>query len=761
MIVEFELSHEVKGTYVISEPEGWAGSLYVMERHPNFYSVNDYFKTPVNLYGKSDAAIIPVDGFREWVLDIEDEYGPNAIIKLKLRYGNHEFAAKKVLFSGQAPIVLMTEILDEDHTLQMAFTPDDFWATFLSRFQMEVDIQSPLDKDGNAATVYAPYSLGLKSQTISYNFQGALSVGSRFESNDDVVAGNFITAAVDTAEVDDFSQFSGRGYLYPLNGDNYNIFPAGWFIAPYDGEYAFDYKTSITYYEVGNLFPSSTLLNMWARHIKKDNTFTDYALGTANTFDYTEYTFNQTLNLLEGEEVLIFGTYNYDENDSGGGSDFDGGMIVWGIDNTALVTTPLPPVFVDPPTYLNINANTVYKETTTPAFFLHDVGSHIFDRILGGNRKLYSEYLGNPDTVRIYDNVGPGSLNMLAKVLHIRGYTLDDKKFFETAEKWWNGVNPHYNLGLGPATKVIDNSTQQVIEVEEKAKFFDSSNYSIILINVKDIERSYDQEHLFNVVESGSEEGEAEDVSGLDDTQKVTRSTIFKTFGKKLSLLSSFLSASITLESARRQRVEKSKDYKYDNKTAIINVVKDGVYIPRTLEGFDAVTNLLNSSSRYNIVLSPARAVLRWLNYINGGLQKYVGSLLKFDEGKGNYAMTSEMADNGQKESYGGNSLSESGDIEITSDFLFYPTPYKIKKHPLTADQVAHLQANRKLAIGVSQTDGNIVPFFIKYLEWDWVSGTADIIAWPKNPFRIKVYDNSAPPSTYIFDGSFEHGTFQ
>jgi hypothetical protein len=776
MKIEFELRHAIEGAFIISEPEGWPGASLSMERHPDFHCLVTTFKSPMNLYGENVISTPQINGFRDWVKMIERLYGVNAEIEEIVRFQNYEFGPKRELFRGSLPIVTLTEIASHDHTIQFASTPTSTWSKLLARFQTEVDILAAVDKDGGAVSVMAEKILRLKSQIIPYNFKATQSTYHEYESADDIADGDKFSLTVDNASVDEFSDIkNGSGYLYPLNGDFDVAFPGSEFIAPYKGTYTFERRISLSFKSSGNYWGAFGYASVYFRIIRKDGSFADYILtkqsyyedgtpatsGPGDLGDYTAYTYNDTHNLEAGEEVVLIGVYDFSGTDPG--IAFDDRIISWADDNSTY--TGVDPVlnFDSPPNYLNVHSQTEYPETETPAFLLHDVGSAILDRILGGDKRLYSEYLGNPDTIRAYENTGGGSLNMLAKILHVRGYSLADKKFFDTLEKWWKGVNPHYNLGLGYAIKNIDGQDFEVIEVEEKRKFYDDSSMSIVLLNVRNIERSYDLEQLFNVVEFGSTQWEPKDVSGIDVPQSVKSwSSVFKTFGKKLIMLSEFFSSDIGIESARRKRVEQSKDYEYDNKTAIINVIKeDDEYIPRTDEGFSATTGLENPDSRYNKILTPARALKRWLNYIAGGLFQYPASLLNFDAGVGNYDMSTTTVDAVQPESNNGAPTSESGNYVVGEDRLFIPMPYKITGHPLTEEQFAYLDANKKLAIGVSQTSGNAKKFFIKALDYKVAEGVVDLVVWPKEFFDIVVQDNPSPPLTYIFDSSFEHGTFE
>src|SRR5690606_40654009 len=100
---------------------------------------------------------------------------------------------------------------------------------------------------------------------------------------------------------------------------------------------------------------------------------------------------------------------------------------------------------------------------------------------------------------------------------------------------------------------------------------------------------------------------------------KHTYSSIFQRIGQKITLLSRFIAAGLTIEVTRRTTREKSADYKYDNDTFIIALNPNTIDIdpetspdltdfqPEFDENFTSVSNLQNSDSRYNLRLTPAR----------------------------------------------------------------------------------------------------------------------------------------------------------
>lgn len=785
MKVIFKLYNKEAGVKYISEPDGWKDSTITLERDPKFYSVNESFKTSMRAYGDNGSN----DGGRDWFKMVRDLYGPNAIIELTILFVPYDFKPQQLLFEGQTPIIMMKEILREKvgHVIELGFTAAGFWSTFLSGFSKPVDILSANDLKGNPLTVLTPFDITLASQVIKYTFNGFLENGWEYEAPDAINPGDYLAITLDTADIDEFQDLEkDEGFQYTFNGDYGSEVPAFVFSAPYKGKYTFKDFQFIMSHVIDNLniysmnlfgAPDDVLVTMWVKVFRPTtNTlivapiqlpythdsapFQTEAVGDPITVDagYTKYTLDLNFFLEKSDEVTIYGQYSDDADDASFGSV----NYLWGktynhfqgVDRNGLDGIPVPSKGI-------IEGETVYPATTSPGFLIHDAGAAITDRILGGDGNFYSERLGNLKTSRNYGVIGADSYYVTIKGLHLRGYTLAEKQFFMSMEEWWEGLDPILNLGLGFEKKTIGGVDKYVITVEEKAKFFDSSMLSVVFINVRNIERTYDQELYFNAIENGYDKKEDENFSNIDDPQtKRTWLNVFTGIGKKIPLVSSMIAASLTIESARRTSIKKAKDYKFDNDPFIVSVVDDGFGLkPRINEGFSDVSNLLNEDTRYNKVLTPARNLLRWGNYLCACLQQYLTSFIFFSEGTGNYKMVSTMADNGQPESFSGNPLAENGSVPITAAPLFWAEPYRFERHPLTNEAFAYMILHKKLAIGVSQTESNITPFFIKKMEFKPFEGTCDVEAWPKKPFDINKVDNqSAPPSSYIFDSSFERG---
>jgi len=405
-----------------------------------------------------------------------------------------------------------------------------------------------------------------------------------------------------------------------------------------------------------------------------------------------------------------------------------------------------------------------YSDTTIKSFLLHDVCASVLDRITDSD-KFYSELLGSQNTLaRVYPEAGCYWNNMLSPGVHVRGYTLAQKLYSISMKQIFEGLHPHINLWVGYETVTIDSVATEVIRLEERTHGYDASSMSVLLSGVQRIRRKYSDQY-YNSVETGISKGTIENISGIDDPQKQTRANVFTNIGRKLTLLSTFITQSLTWEDARRTIITKSKDYKYDNDHFMVEVTLGGSgYVPRLDEDYDSVTGLLNESTRYNKRWTPARMFVRWSNMIFAGCQNYVGTFYRFVSGEGNYDATSERKPDDCSDNYDGAVLAENADIPITTNKLYIPILFEIE-HYLTIEEFNTIDANRNKAIGISQNyeDGSHAEFFIDPdLQYEIATGQVKIQGYFKDPFDII----TVPPGGQIFQGgqvfdaTFDH-TFE
>lgn len=725
-IFRFTLRHAEVGNLEITEPDGWIDAKLKLERHDDFHSLIEYFEGAFIFYGNNGVD----NGGIDFIRYVEQNYGPDATIRIEIEVSFDSAKTYEAIFFGQLDLTTINEL--KDNRAQIAIIRDDFWAKFISRKDTPVNLQATVDLDDNPISPVDIIYLNLSSQKIQKQYRGELEANI-FLTQGEMNVGEYVQIDFDKEILNEIEE----KYHLP-NAVNPEI-PVNIFYMTEQGSYTFDYRMEATARDTitGDGYPTAPYVTMFIQFgtgTPIQMTETDFGSALDES---TVYTYNATHDILAGEIVRIYGEIIGDISDANSPST---AQMAFSVYTAIAITTPSGAGTTQnntKATHLYVTAQTVTPATRDEAFLIHDAAAAILNAYnLEEPNPFYSEFFGSPLTnARVYDLEGCGWSNAVIKGLQLRGYLLEDKSFFMSFDHWWKGINPIYNLGLG-YDETATTPDQSLIRVEKKSYFYSreiSTNFDYIF----EISREYDEDRIFNKIEIGYANWEAEDISGIDDPQtKHTYATRFKKIGKGIQIHSEFIAASLAIESTRRQTIEKSKDYKFDNNTFIIAInpedVSPDAYAPELDENFSSITNLLNSETRYNIRHSVGRNFLRWRNYLSGALQSYGNSQYKFVWGEGNYDMVSDFSTPCDV----GGSLSEKENINVTTDFLHLPLLYTIEINLAWDDYVAIRDARHK-AIGISQTDSDHAMFFIKSLEYELVKGKATIKAWPVEFFNI------------------------
>lgn len=738
MRFRFTLTHVILGSLEINEPDGWISSILKLERDENFHSLIEYFSGSFIFYGNNGI----VNGGIDYIKNIEQNYGLDEKITVDIDLTFDEVNFSNV-FSGQFNFADLEEM--PNNKMRLPIIRDDFWAKFISRLDTPVNIKSALNLDDEVTTLTQEVNLKLETQVIEMKYQGDNTRLSDPGFNQFL---GFISIPIDDDlyfQVDwDHDILDEIKEKYNLPVETNPVRPAWLITAEYGGNYIFNIVIYAWMSTGGPPTPvvdgiTGVILDFTLRLGSVDHAFThstEFYNGVDGTDgEVSKFTFSSTLPVNPGDYIFIYGKSN---------RSYSGVSLFW-----------MASTFVNKSTAL-ITAETVFPQTNNSGFLIHDVAAAIITLITGVNNSFWSDLLGSPFTqVRQYVEYGCAWAYSLIKGLQLRQYTLEEKPFFMSFNQFWRGANPILNLSLCYDT--IDG--QPVIRIEHKGKEYDDSEgTSIDFSNVRDITRKYDNDRIFNKASIGYTKWESENTSGIDDPQtKKHYSDALKKTGKGLELYSEYIAASLAIETTRRTTKEKSSDYKYDNETFIIalnpNLQEESPdvspdllqFIPELDENFTSVTGLLHPETRYNLKLTPARNFLRWQNYFQGALQPYIGSNIKFASGEGNYDMTSEMQVNGcLSEDYDGAVLSEKGDIPVTDYFIHLPHLYEAEI-PMEWEEYETIRNNRRKPIGISLTDFDHVPMFIKTLEYKPVKGTATCLLWAKEYLDLSIVHDTTP----------------
>lgn len=739
-------THDIEGTVVLSEPIGLRGSILGLVRHPELHSLVKEFNTSMQTYGSNGTQ----DGKRNWFKNIEKVHGPDSVVLISFEEAKDGFNFVS-FFSGEVAIQSIVESLGFDHVLEFTPAPNGFWRRFMSRFDVPVNVQSATDLDGGAVDVLTPETLNLPSQKLRRIFERDIHYNDAnlglFDPGEGTVGlTSWVTFTNSYNIIDEIGQrFDyGNAVFTTLPTDVFEYF----FKMEYAGRYRFQANLKFSVILSG----PRVITLQWYYATRLSGVLTETAIGgtwgggaPTNSIKMSGVlTPDITIDMEVGDEFYLYAKITLDSGaDISFFSDYD--------DDSGL---PFDPVYTE----FKVTADTIFQDSQTNGKLLHDLCASVSDRITDTG-KFYSDLLGSPYTqARTYAESGCYWNNIVLTGLLLRGYTLSEKQFAISMKNIWDGINPHLNLYMGyekhPDTGV------DIIRLEEKAHGYDSSSFSVLLSGVQKIRRKYTDQY-FNSVETGSQKGAIEDISGIDDPQKQTRASIFKNIGKKLSILSTWITQGLTIEWTRRSTKKKSADNKFDNDYFMIEVTRDGSeYNPRIDEDYDSVTNLLNEDTRYNKRWTPARMFLRWSNYIFNGCQNYIGTVYRFVSGEGNYDMTSERVPDDCSDNYGGEVLAENADITVTSEHLYIPIEYEIE-HYLTQEEFDTIDANRTLALGVSQfaeSLGGHVAFFINDLKLEKDSGQIKISGFFKDYFDIQTVPQGGTITQggKIFDATFD-----
>lgn len=724
----FTLTHQTLGSEVISEPEGWKNLQINLERDMTYHSLVENYEIPLTFYGNNGE----VDGGYDYLDQViaigKDE---EVEILIEIRFWNDDY---ETYFEGQLDISEYKRI--DFRKLQIPIIRNNLWARFMSRRSTPVTIGASTSLDGGALTAPSPTTLTLPGQAVRQEFE-------RQTDYNDANEGLF-----------EYSSAAGGTTNYLIWGNAYNILdeiserfeygtqissevPTDVYKYIWKVDYAGPYRlqAGIRYYFV--LSASRTYTITWYYRIRSEGALgTETQIGSNQSGTATSWaddgvrTLDVTLNLNAGDEIYIYGKLELDSAV---------GTVTYFPDYDSDLGSPFDPIY----TSLSLTADTIYEDTTAEVFQIGQVANSILTQITSINNVLQSDYLEETDEC--------GYEFALTKGLQVRGYTFAEKPFQISFDDWWRGADPLFNLGLG-YEETGNSPLDEVIRIEPKEHFYQIDSV-LTLTGVNNIEVELDKSLLYNKIEVGFEQWEAEAFSGLDDPQtRRSYRTRFKVFGESLSLLSSFYAASIGIEQTRRNRKEEGRDWRLDEEVMIIATQADFTEV----ELFDSgVSGLLNSDTRYNVRLTPAQSLSRWLVTLSGQLYEYDDEYFYYSKGEGNVGM-----------SWGGDGCDsasdEDADIEVPKTHLFLPIIYSFI-HSLTWEEYKLIRANKNKSITVSWVDKDgvtqSIDAFIKKLLYSVNESKAQWQVWPvietAQPYSLELEIHEAVPGTCTWDCEF------
>lgn len=693
LMFRFVLANTTLGSQPIGEPLGWDAAKLKLERDKEFHCIIEFYDQPVTFYKETDG----VDGGYDYIKSAIDTLGPDGDVQFLVYISEDGGDTYETLFDGLVALDTYTNI--DGYKIECAILRNDLWSIFQNRRDHSVSLFSADDLSGdNTSVILTPPTVALPSQKLRQTYLG--------RSDEDYIQYTTVPnneyGIVDFGDVD-LDEIKEK-FNYPRIQSS--TLPNELFAVEYAGDYhiSCDLSTSSSALLGNRTGPAG--LNAYIQ-INDDTpvAFTEINSGTDGINGGTLFRYSGTQTLSKGDFVRI-----YFRNETGGNYTW-----VW-----------FGGVF----SFLRIDADTLFDDTTCQAYPLHEAFQSVCDRILEDVDTFYSEYLGNGSTQRrTYASDGCGSHFVVTKGLHIRGYDMSEKIFSVSFNDLWDGANPILNLALQPN----EVEGQEVIEILDKDSIYESGE-AIYLDNVNEIERSIDTRNTFKRIEIGYQKWESEDYSGIDDPQtRHEYATPLKRIGEEITLYSKFIAASLAIENTRRKTIVQGKDYKLDNDIFIIALdttslyATPSVYTPDLDDDFTSITGLLNSETRYNLKLTPLRNFLRWYQYFNGVFYDlYNSSQYIFTGGEGNYTMGANLSASCNAD---GN-YNENVQVSMSLEDGYHSNMMLKFDHPLSYSEYKQIKASRNKRIMVSDTAFNHEACRIDSIEYKITSGLATFKLW-------------------------------
>jgi hypothetical protein len=738
-LFKLTLSNDDTTSEVFDDYDGWKDIDLILERDKEFHSVVELVETPLIFYGTS----------KDYLLTIIDTHGIDSIVDVQIDLSVDDGVSYDNIFIGVLALEEYEEVFEgtESYRLTVPILPNEFWQRFINRFDTPVEIGSTTDLDGGTRETINSFTLNLPSQKIITTFNSHELDGRSFflEGTDDYF--QYFPNKIEIDEIETtFSLFSGSNPGKPVN-----------FIdVKYDGVYNFSFKieasilgsainvgglladnayissinqlqdyffqkneeTPIAFTKTGKYYSSTGVYDNW---INPPTTTTDMS-STIYTYDSGDIT------LVTGDKITIYGSEPGSSDDT---------LFIWGKNGTESyenesVQSGIPLTMDTTPSEYTHTANTTLDDSTTDAFNIHEAFNSVTDLITGQDLSFYSPELGNTSTqIQTYGSSNEMSYNAVMKGIHVRNYSFADKPFHASDKNLWEGINPIYNFGLGYDTNA-SSPFNTYIEIREREHFYEKNSH-ITLSNIEGLVRTVDVDKYIKAIEIGFKKWKSESIGGIDDPQtKRSYATRFKTFGKELKIISSFYGAGLGIEITRRKGIRESEDWKLDDEIVIINLDRTSPTNPDFDDDFSTVTNINNPTLRYNLKLTPARMLLRHMNYLSAGLTKYAGTEFKFVGGEGNYDMTSTQS-NASRGDFGGANLAENQDIawdyfgsppDGNEEVIFIPETYEFTLG-LSHLQFDSFKTNRKRSFLISESESDYKEVFLERLEYNPATATA------------------------------------
>jgi hypothetical protein len=725
----FTLYNPTKGTQVlVSEPKGWDDIDILLKRDTKYHGVFREVTIKLGFWGEG----------KDYIDDVFTVLGPEEVITLTIATDPNNSNSYEEFYVGVLDLdswETSGPTGQTDSFTEVNIIEQGIWQTVKNRLSTKVNLSQLTTLNGTAvpSLAKAPYDLTLHSKAIRYStlFENDTNIGVMQEyqptyGQNATIVDIYFNAPYQI-RYSEFGEYQEPTAPYHPNGDFI-------FEADTTDNLIIDYDVAVDFIEgcdsLSRSFSIALALRVGA---------TTYVLDGPNTFGPTTVNPINVSYSASGSQLVT------------GVNPGDQVYLYVNISNYTLGSGP-------PATsicrfkhtwsegFIKISKDTTTAATTAKAFAIHETGAQIARVITDQQDAFRSEYFGRTNSEpNSYASNGCGAYTALTNGFQIRKFPIAERPVYMSMEDYFEGLNAIYNLGLG----VEAGGSGYVIRVEPKEYFY-STEVLMQLPNIPELKTSNAKSYYYNDIEIGYTKWTNEELNGLDEfnTKRIYSNTL-KNTSQKLTAMSTLVGSGYALEFARRQLYvdAPTTDYDYDNDNFIVCLSRslDGSGNPILTtaekdENFTDITDLISEATAYNLRISPARNLLRWLNVACAGILKYAAREIKFTYGEGNYIMGSEFDSDTCPGNYNNDTLTENQSIvwdSTSADVapIWEPVFYDFK-YPLSFSQYKAIKSNPTKCLEISRSETDFIKAFIIEVRYEPNKGLAE--------FKLlKAYDNN------------------
>jgi hypothetical protein len=751
---------------VIPEPVGWDGLIIKLQRSPEYHGFFDYFDNSIS------GLQFDGEGF-DIIKSAYSVLGSAAKLELEIEYACSETDSFEPLYTGRFDFNTYSETCGDRCFIEINIETTSCLVDFKNRSDQKVDLESLRsfdlpDGDPDDLTAYAGlgFDIELLANAVFLRTFYQMTDGNIFYFTDGVgallgeAATHYYTFALDKPVETTLPSFAGITFAYDvLNGtppsplENFitNGFPIftlselsalacyGDFniSAHVKGNFIEDTNSDRNYGSSWVLIHVDTGGTITVLDTQTIDAGTAYAGGVPHN-QLFDKTLTATVSLVEGDKIyvaLLLFNYQYD-------------------------TAPDPyTLSVEFEIYdFDINGLTQCDPTESKVFLVNETASRIVESITNDCLRVYSDYFGRVDALPYTSaSDGCGSWEILTNGLNIRRAVMvddtDPKTVLSFAELW-AGLNPIHNLGLG--VEVDPNRADHELLRLEKVQYFYDDAVIFTINDIKDLKRSILPSEIYSTFNGGFQKYETETAGGRNDIHaKRNFRTTISNIKNALEQVSSFIASGHSIEVTRWQVGATSQDWRYDNDTFVVCVVRDegalGGWRVERGESMPTADNLPNWETCYNVLISPQRNARRWTPIILQAYVDFLNGTIKFMDGTGNIIASTFILPNTstdcitQDDAIPFVNMPENADISLSASAAypfdpdnienFYPfkKPERVRfEYPLSFEDWKTIKANPRGLIAYNCGDGVLEQGWIEEINYKINDGIAEFILIPR-----------------------------